>query len=749
MGITDTGVDWDPPDLAADIWINWLEDINGNGQFDTIPEAQGGDINNFDDDGNGYIDDVIGWDFVTLSPSQVCPGEDYTADNDPMDFDGHGTHVSGIAAAVTNNGVGVAGMARDCRIMPLRVGWQAPDCQTGLINMSFAVSGIAYGIQKSVTAINMSYDTSGGVIMQAMRDAYAAGVVMVHSAGNDNLNAPDVVDIMADTVLSVAATNQQDVKAGFSNYGAWVDVSAPGVGIMSTFFNDGYADLQGTSMSAPFVTGLAGLIRSQSPGLAVDEVIARIKDTAEDIDSLNPGYEGMLGTGRINAYQALGSHLYSFLDTEVYWVDDSGAANPNDRAEVGETVDFIVQLRNYQPWLDAANIEGRLRTDDPDITIVDSVATFPDIFAGWFGSNTSNPFQFRVDGGEPRWVTFVLWKDADNPPPPNNREDTLSVLIDHPAILLVDDDGGDDAEVAYEDVLGDTFDMLYDIWDVAEQGSPDSYVPTAELVIWFTSDDSETTLTASDMALLSSFLDGGGKLFLSGTDIAEELSGETFLSDYLHASLVAPTNPDYGLFGVEGDPIGDSLLIVVDAQPGKDELGVLAGADSCFYYELGGVAGLHYDSGTYQVVFFGFGWEAINDAPPSPTNDKWEVMERILYWFGMPPHVGSGPEPMLDIPSVLRLAQNRPNPVRERTLITYAVPAGAGEESRTVAANLTVYNILGQHVRTLVDGPVLPGRHVVTWDRRDGAGQRVASGVYFYRLQAGRTQATRKMIVVN
>lgn len=749
LGITDTGVDWDHPDLVADLWINALEDINGNGEFDNYDYTLGGDLDNDDDDGNGYIDDVIGWDFVSLSEGQVCPGEDYTADNDPMDFDGHGTHVAGISAAVTNNGIGVAGLGRDCRIMPLRMGWSPTDCGQGLVSMTFAVSGIAYAVQMGATAVNMSWGASGVSIMDACREAYAAGVAMVHAAGNDNGNLPTVVDLMADTTLSVAATNSSDVRAGFSNYGQWVDVSAPGVGIYSTIFNDGYTDLGGTSMAAPFVTGLAGLIRAQDPGVTIDGLMARIKDTAEDIDPLNPGYEGMLGTGRINAYRALGSHLYSFIDTEIYWVDDAGAANPDDRAEVGETVDFIVQMRNYQPWLDAASIEGRLRTDDPDITIVDSVAAFPDMFAGWFGSNSSNPFRFRVDGGEPRWVTFVLWKDADNPPPPNNREDTLMVLIDHPAVLLVDDDGGDDTEEAYEAVLGDTLGIMYDIWDVAEQGSPDSYLPTAELVIWFTSDESESTLTGSDMALLSSFLDGGGQLFLTGTDIAEEISGEPFLSDYLGAFLTSPASSALGLFGVGGDPIGDSMLVVVDTEPTKDVLGLVGDADSCFYYESGGTAGLRYDAGTHRVVFFGFGWEAINDAPPPPVSDKWEVMERVLVWLNPLVGVCDGPgEGGLEVPMKLELAQNHPNPVRTRTAIGYSVPAEGGSASQGVPVEITIYNILGQQVRTLVDGPVLPGRHVVYWDRRDGAGQGVASGVYFYHLQAGRTQATRKMVVI-
>jgi len=294
IAIIDTGVNYNHADLKDNIWVNPGEDVDGDGVV-----YDGDDLNGVDDDGNGIVDDLIGYDFYTGTSQGTFPGEDGgTRDTDPNDFDGHGTHCAGIAAAVTNNGGDVVGVAggwggghrsfRGPRIMALRAGGTgAAGNGADIISMSFGGSSV------QTTAI---------------ANAIVAGLTLLHAAGNDNVNSPDPLDNFGTGVLSVASTTQSDVKSSFSNFGAWVDVSAPGSGILSTYSNQyspTTASLSGTSMSAPMVAGVAALIRSQMPSLTKAEVDSIIMETADNIDALNPSHVGQLGTGRINAASAL------------------------------------------------------------------------------------------------------------------------------------------------------------------------------------------------------------------------------------------------------------------------------------------------------------------------------------------------------------------------------------------------------------------------------------------------------------
>ncbi len=289
LGIADTGVNWHHYDLDGNLWFNFDDPIDGS-----------------DNDGNGYIDDIRGWDWVNNPTNPPpAPGEDGdTPDNDPDDYYGHGTHVAGIASAETNNSIGVAGLGFNCSIMALRIGWAASD-GNGYVSMSYAASAFYYATNEGAMAINCSWgsDYSGGIGAAA---SYATGhrVVIVSAAGNDDNQIASYLCSRTD-VIAVAATDQYNHKAGFSNYGSWVDVSAPGVSIYSTYLNNTYIYMDGTSMAAPYVTGLVGLIRSAEPSWTRSQVTDRIISTADNIDGINPGYAGLLGSGRINAQNAL------------------------------------------------------------------------------------------------------------------------------------------------------------------------------------------------------------------------------------------------------------------------------------------------------------------------------------------------------------------------------------------------------------------------------------------------------------
>jgi subtilisin family serine protease len=221
LGIADSGVDWDHPDLNDDIWTNSAE-INGTAGYD--------------DDGNGYVDDYRGWDWVTGVTG--APGEDdQTPDNNPMDFAGHGTHVGGIASAETNNGTGIAGLGFDCLIMALRIGWLDINGWS-YVRMDFASSAFYYATNKDVKSINCSWGSSySSAFASAANYAKNNGVVVVSSAGNSNNSTASYLCSRSE-VIAVAATDNTDHKASFSNYGSWVDVSAPGVNIRSTYYNN-------------------------------------------------------------------------------------------------------------------------------------------------------------------------------------------------------------------------------------------------------------------------------------------------------------------------------------------------------------------------------------------------------------------------------------------------------------------------------------------------------------------------------
>ena len=290
IAVIDTGVDYDHPDLAANIWNN-------------PGEVPGNEV---DDDGNGYVDDDMGWDFVSVTEGGV-PGEDMgPPDRDPMDFQGHGTGCAGIVSAVTHNNTGIAGTTWNCKIMVLRAGYKNAEGK-GTLADSDSAAALHYAADNGAHVISMSWGGDGsGTLSSAINYAYDAGCILVAAAGNDGADSKQYPAAYSG-VIAVAASDQNDNRASFSNYGSWVDIAAPGANIHSTAFDDNYAPWNGTSMATPFVTGAAGLMLSQNPTLAADTVIQRLLDSADDVEWLVGGVV-VEPTKRLNVYQALRLH---------------------------------------------------------------------------------------------------------------------------------------------------------------------------------------------------------------------------------------------------------------------------------------------------------------------------------------------------------------------------------------------------------------------------------------------------------
>lgn len=313
VAIVDDAVEITHNDLAPVIWTNTGE----------VPN------NGVDDDGNGYIDDVDGFD--------VADGDNDPNPDAPISSYDHGTHVAGIAGAASDNNTGVASIGFGVSIMAVKSTNSAQFVTHGY-------DGIVYSVSSGADVVNMSWGGSGSsTTAQNIIDwAYNNGTVLIAAAGNDNVSSP-FYPANYNHVVAVASTTTGDVKSGFSNYGNWIDVSAPGSGIYSTVPGNGYAIKQGTSMASPMVAGLAGLMLSLNPGLPVDDVVNCILNTADDIDPVNPSYTGELGSGRINALAAMNCVAATLnLPPQAEF-----SGNPVIILE-GQTVDFT-DLSIYNP----------------------------------------------------------------------------------------------------------------------------------------------------------------------------------------------------------------------------------------------------------------------------------------------------------------------------------------------------------------------------------------------------------------
>jgi thermitase len=241
------------------------------------------------------IDTGVQYDHPDLA-GKVVRGYDYVDDDwYPYDGNGHGTHCAGIAAAVTNNARGIAGMAPNATIYAVRV-----LNNSGSGTLDDVANGIIHAADSGADVISLSLGASVGAttLKNAVDYAWSRGVVVVAAAGNSGTSLPSYPAYYSNAI-AVAATDRNDNKAYFSNYGSWVDVAAPGVDIYSTYTGSSYASLSGTSMATPHVAGLAGLLDAQ--GRSASEIRAAIENTADRISGTGTYWS----KGRINAYRAV------------------------------------------------------------------------------------------------------------------------------------------------------------------------------------------------------------------------------------------------------------------------------------------------------------------------------------------------------------------------------------------------------------------------------------------------------------
>lgn len=640
VGIVDTGVDWDHEDLAANIWYN----------EDEIPD------NGIDDDGNGYIDDIRGWDFID-APYGIDPHPDedtMDVDNDPTDFNGHGTHCAGIAGAITNNATGVASASGGATIMALRIGMHTND-GNGTGYSSWMAEAFTYAVDNGADIINLSFGNSGQLLADAAYYALLNNVLICESAGNENAITPSVLGSL-DYVLSVAAVDLHDIKATYSSFGQYVEISAPGgdlnaglPGIISTvpypnpfYGGDKYASFQGTSMASPLVASLAALIKSHEPEIGVLELFTRIVETADEIESLNPEYVNQLGSGRINALRALTENPEPMPELTITSVeiDDAGQGNGNGVIDPGEN--FTAKFTVLNKWADAQGvlagfdlldewplsleINSMIVGDIPGILDVENSTTVIEV-----------PMTCSADAIPMQVVVRVDFSVGSS---------TQSVEVPlgiQPSVLLVADfeeSGGTELDFSNDfiNALSENkiaFDYIHHLNNEIKPELLNKY----STVIWgcewvFPSVDS------SDRVALKSFLDNGGSLFISGQDVGWDLNESEdnadieFYENYLKTRYVSDDAEVNSIFGVPDDPITDKMNIDffqryrADDEQFPDILEPLEGGTSTLNYANGKSGAVKYD-GDYRIVNFGFGgFESITDPQV-----KSVLMGNVVRWL--------------------------------------------------------------------------------------------------------------------
>lgn len=424
VAVIDTGIQQDHPDLAGNIYVNPNEQLNGE-----------------DSDGNGYVDDVSGWDLVGPDLSDPAP------DNDPSDVQGHGTKVSGVVGAIGNNALGVAGAVWKVRILPIKIG---EDSTTATLSLVASIEAVDYAVGQGAMVINASYsgDTYSHFELDALQAAQDAGVIMVTASGNSG----DDIDVTPAypsshnlaNILSLAATTSSDSMPSWSNFGAkTVDLAAPGSSVYTTAKTNTYRYASGTSFSTPNVAGIAALMRSEYPTMNVRKLRLMIMEGTDPV----PSHRGKTVTGgRANAYSSFTAPM-PWTKTYAQTLPTPRTITDNDPAGITETINVpdnstiravSVFVEVDHPWMGDLG----LSIESPAGTVNILQEAFYDDNSG-FSLTFDTQFDFRNESSAGDWTlnvsdhgpqdvgTLVSWGleiYVDGPPQDVNGDGCVNIL---------------------------------------------------------------------------------------------------------------------------------------------------------------------------------------------------------------------------------------------------------------------------------------------------------------------------------
>ena len=778
IGIVDTGVDWPHPDLAANIWHNWGETPN----------------NGIDDDHNGYVDDIRGWDFGGLTG---------TPDNDPMeDNPDHGTHVAGIVSAVTNNGVGVASIGFKCKIMPVKTSQNNERGTNGEPFIVYGFEGIVYAADNHARVINCSWGGAGYSLLgqETINYALSKGALVVCAAGN-NFSSDVFYPADYEGVLSVAATDNNDKKATYSNYGNGISVCAPGSGIYSTWQPDTYTYASGTSMASPLAAGVAALVTAKFPQYTVEQVREQVRVNCDDISSLNPGFVNLLGKGRINAFNSVSNvNSESVRAIQVAFSDEAPGGNNNGILEPGETITVNIQFKNYLSStsslavsLESKNSYSTIVNGNFNVGAVGTLQTF---------DNSTSKFTFKLPQSMPNNVPLDIlihytdgsysdfqWISATgNPNYATQTGNDISLTITSAGNLGFNDypdnkqgtgfHFGDGSNYMFEGslMLGNSPARVLDqIRDSTQQGEKKSFLNVQPFKISIPgriSDIQGSTLFNDNIAAQKlgvnvklqsySFIDPADQNYIilrytitntSGAAISNLYAGLYFDWDMIEGSgandLTAYDNT--GNFGyvhhqglIPDTTIGIGLLsannygfyAIMNSSFGYTQLEKWTALSSGFASTSAGPADIANvtSSGPYNI----------------PSNSSIDVAFALAADINLAnlrtafanakakynSIITSINDKTNPVPYKFELAQNYPNPFNPSTIIKFSVPS----EGQVI---LKIYDMLGREVRTLLNDEKAPGNYSVNFI----AGN-LPSGVYLYKLTAGNYTDVKKLILI-
>ncbi len=725
VGIIDGGVDYVHADLAPNIWVNPGEDLNGNR---IIEPAEWDSIDN---DGNGYVDDFWGWDWINLDSSQVWPGEDPgPPDNDPSDFDGHGTHCAGDACAATDNAIGVAAPGFNCQIMALRAGYMGANGQ-GYVDLGAAIPAVYYAMDMGAEVLSMSFGGSPyGPFQSALQAASDAGLVLVAAAGNESSPVP-IYPAAYDFVIAVAATGPGDILADFSNYGTWITVCAPGVNIMSTI-PGAWGNMSGTSMATPVTAGVAALVKSLQPAWNSTQVGQWLARTADNIDAQNPGFIGMLGGGRINTANSV--DIYVTADS-VWTENDLGGS----RLAYDQEGSLFIRYHKYIG--DAANVVLTMSSPNPRVSFNQAAHNIGTLLEGQSGDNSGNPFRLTVQQAGDPFESIVLLANFTGDGFEFNQ--TLEIPVGRGQILIIDADQNQTKQtsVYYEEALTE-MGMCYEIWKRSDRDSLGTELNDYDAAIHFSGTAVTNIFPGNDWTDLNNYLNGGGKLIVTGQNVAQDLSVSqpSVLQNTLRVEYLAPSSGILSVAGSPGNPLTAGMAMIMAGgggawnQNSMDMVEALLGAEPWFVYRTENpteLAGVRTRIGQKDLFFCAFGIEGINDSLSAGAT-RYEVLSLMLEQFGI---LGVEPVTMPAQPHEMALYPPYPNPFNSEQRISYYLP-------KEGPVDIAVFDISGRKAAEFVNSNTAAGNGSWIWK----AEPELSSGIYFIRLRAADRTLLQKTV---
>ncbi len=783
IAIVDSGSDLIHEDLADNIYYNPGE-IPNNGQ---------------DDDGNGKVDDYRGWDFVGTSGSNIIE------DNDPnvkSTLNNHGVHVSGIASAKTNNIKGVASIAfNSAQLLIVKA---AADNNGEDIYQGY--EGVKYAADMRANIINCSWGSTGGGNFgrDVINYAINKGSLIVAAAGNESGNEPEY-PAAYQGVIAVANTDNNDIKHSSSSYGGHVTISAPGVSIRSTTFNNTYENKTGTSMSSPVVASAAALVKSYYGNTYnMQQVGELLRTTADYIDDINPAYAGQLGKGRLNVYRALTVVPPSVRIENISQVEKI-AKNVTDP----DTLYVYFDVKNF--LTPVSNLNLSLITSNPNVTVISPQVTIPNL--GTLETQSQiGPFKVTISPQTPSntLVNFRLnfssgtYQDYENFSLVVAR-DYLDIIT--PSVITTltsngrigysqpDQSGGSGFKYLGNDILYEASLMIGNAADKvsnnarAEDGnSDDHFEKTAR---------AHVVVNTADSTLAEAEFDDSGNPKRLNIAVKQQMIGykstpndKYVITEYevKNTTNIELSNVYVGLF-TDWDLAGGAINATE-----YDSANRLA-----YTYEKdpnGKFAGVKLLSYNAAPVYYPLSYQLTGN-PLSDDNftiaEKWETLSSGVKSAGLATGTaqgidvssvsGSGPfkipansyikvafaliagDNLADLKASAVSAQQKYNRILEQNqqyteveLIVYPNPLLTSlNGSNTIRFNLPeagvisldLYNLLGQRVKSLVSNQSYgQGSHFINENFMSGNLIDIYTGVYFYRLVFNGQVKTRKIMIL-